>query len=278
MDQFMGVNLRREDPIERLKCVGFVREYHDWAVDEDNCYSRPPAHPTSPFFPYDTLAQPRNQYSWNFRQGTSVKFDDFYKEMLLHLNYAPGSRPPVCATLQQCLPYLAGGDHYGTFSELKPVLSSNSGRFEKWTIDNNQPLSFNWHRPWDSVSSYAWLADYVYQFTRRYGANRNPTNGVAKLKSVGNQQETADSGLNRVGYIELWNEPNKYWIRNYNTTTDSSWLKATQFTGAEYAAMARVLPTTHTITQPIKIVFESVVVMGFGIILEKRQPILRCNL
>lgn len=63
MEQFMGVNLRREDPIHRLNCVGFVREYHDWAIDEANVYNIP-----------DSLSSlrllenvPNNKFSWNLQ-------------------------------------------------------------------------------------------------------------------------------------------------------------------------------------------------------------------
>lgn len=37
--QFMGINLRRADPIGFATCVGSVREYHNWDVDEaSNCF------------------------------------------------------------------------------------------------------------------------------------------------------------------------------------------------------------------------------------------------
>jgi Secretion system C-terminal sorting domain len=244
MDQLMGVNLRREDPTERLKCVGFVREYHDWAVDEGNYYGQSPSYTANPL--------PANKYAWNFRQATAVKFDDFYKDMLSNLNYVTGNRPPICATLQQCLPYLAGGDALGSFSEIKPVLSANSGN-QKRTIGNNDLLTMTWHDAWDSPASYKWIADYLYQFTRRYGANANPSVNVPKLKSFNNQQETDKKGLNMVGYIELWNEPNKYWIKNYSNATDSSWLKATQFTGSEYAAMASATYDAHNNNQAVQV-------------------------
>ena len=34
MDDFIGVNLRREDPLEYLNNLGFVRDYHNWAIAE----------------------------------------------------------------------------------------------------------------------------------------------------------------------------------------------------------------------------------------------------
>jgi Secretion system C-terminal sorting domain len=236
MDQFMGVNLRREDPVERLNCVGFVREYHDWAIDENNSYN---------FRRVDSLAFPNNLYSWNLQQSTSVKFDNFYSDMLFHLNHQPGTRPPICATMKQCLPYLAGGDTYGTYSELKPVKYDSSGRRKRDQYpQNDKPLNYTPVLGWGNTASYTWIADWLYQFTRRYGANVSPLSNIPKPQTG----EVDRKGLNMVGYVELWNEPNKYWIKNYGDATDVSWLRATQFTGGEYAAMASTSYDAHRTT------------------------------
>jgi hypothetical protein len=248
MDPFMGVNLRREDPIERLKCVGFVREYRDWAVDEGNAYG----YPDSLSRYRDSFAYPRNRYAWNLRQSTSVKFDDFYDEMLRNLNHTAnqGNRPPICATMKQCLPYLAGGDTYGTYSEIKPVRYRDLTNRLKGNgfPQTDASLPSNPHEAWDSPNNYQAIADWLAHFTRRYGAN-DTCSIPAKL----NPAESESKGRNQVGYIELWNEPNKYWIGNQG---DSSWLKATQFTGAEYAAMASAAYDGHNRTITNKNVFD----------------------
>lgn len=240
MEQFMGVNIHREDPIERLKCVGFVREYHDWAVDEGNFYQ------TSSL---SSRPYPANRYSWNLQQSTSTKFDDFYRQTQLILDPTGLTRSPICATMKQCLPYLAGGDTYGTYSELKPVNYYQSGR-AKPAIgfpDANTPLGYVPIKAWKDPTAYYWMADWLYQFSRRYGSDTRILPPYATKLDLFWQgaSETDRKGLNTVGYVELWNEPNKYWIRNYENHLDSSWLKATQFTGAEYAAMASTAYDGH---------------------------------
>jgi hypothetical protein len=246
MEQFMGVNIHREDPIERLKCVGFVREYHDWAVDEGNFYQASSL---------SSRPYPANKYSWNLQQSTSTKFDDFYKQTQLILDPTGLTRSPICATMKQCLPYLAGGDTYGTYSEIKPVDYYQSGRAKPVLgfPDANTPLGYVPIKAWKNPAAYYWIADWLYQFSRRYGSDttRPPAPDYSpKLNRLlgQSQSETDEKGLNRVGYMELWNEPNKYWIKNYHNPLDSSWLKATQFTGAEYAAMSSAAYDGHVRT------------------------------
>jgi len=41
VDQGVGTNLRRQDPVQYLDCVGFIREYHDWVIDEGGVFATP---------------------------------------------------------------------------------------------------------------------------------------------------------------------------------------------------------------------------------------------
>jgi hypothetical protein len=36
---FVGVNVNREDPIKYLNACGFAREFHDWVTDEGNIFA-----------------------------------------------------------------------------------------------------------------------------------------------------------------------------------------------------------------------------------------------
>lgn len=61
MDEFIGANAFNDDPIDKLKAVGFVREYHNWTWTEN------PA-----------LSYPNNPKSFNPAISGGFRFDEFY--------------------------------------------------------------------------------------------------------------------------------------------------------------------------------------------------------
>jgi hypothetical protein len=63
MDQFMGINAFIDDPIDKLKAVGFVREYHNWEWNDSG---------------KDYVGYPKNHIKWDHNHW---KFDDFYREL-----------------------------------------------------------------------------------------------------------------------------------------------------------------------------------------------------
>ena len=72
----MGLNTLRDRPLDPLSCVGFVREYHDWSVDEgsnlyENCWTN-----ESGSDPY-----PNNLYRWTepWQGATPTSFDFLYQ-------------------------------------------------------------------------------------------------------------------------------------------------------------------------------------------------------
>jgi Secretion system C-terminal sorting domain len=236
MDKFIGVNLRREDPIQFLKPFGFVRDYREWAVDEGNFIKSVPDDSVR------DINKGKNRYKWNPGYGSYEKFDEFYTKINNQLGNGN-----ICATMKSCLPYLSGGDN-DDFLEFKPVRTTwtgtrvNSGN----TIKANIPITLmnNTTTP----SSYAWISDWIFQFTLKYGAGMNVSD---KLKRDGT--ESTNRNTNQVKYIELWNEQDKYWKKVTGVQpVNDGWLKATQFSGEEYAAMASAVYDAHNSTIFVK--------------------------
>jgi hypothetical protein len=63
MDQFIGANAFVDDPINKLKAVGFIREYHNWEWDDDGL---------------NYQGYPHNQLKW---APGIWDFDTFYQEV-----------------------------------------------------------------------------------------------------------------------------------------------------------------------------------------------------
>lgn len=249
MEHFIGVNLRREDPVKYTNCAGFVRDYHDWSIDEGNYYSTN----SSPSAEY-----PDNKYRWNpgYQGQSSEQFDAFYsklKNAMFPSN--PPTIAPICASMKGALPSMAGGDDFLTFLEFKPVKTNKFKRTKPASWENPfnnptfdvMPVNSGGTPDWNALTapaSYRWYADWVYQFTKRYGTNTSTTN--QKLASG----EPAGAGLNRVGYVEIWNEQDKWWIGGSSpaaacNSTTSNWLRMTKFCPDEYAAMASTVFDGH---------------------------------
>jgi len=67
MDQFIGANGFIDDPAEKIKAVGFLREYHNWGWDEGNWESGYQSYPNS------QMAWAPSKPGWSF--------DDFYSAL-----------------------------------------------------------------------------------------------------------------------------------------------------------------------------------------------------
>ena len=80
MDQFIGVNVLRQDPIERLSAVGFAREYHEWILSEGF-----PALNNPPVYENASPPYPDNLY----------RFNTSYQGQTALLNKAPTSQLPL---------------------------------------------------------------------------------------------------------------------------------------------------------------------------------------
>ena len=78
MDDLIGVNLRREDPIEYLNNLGFVREYHAWVIDEgDSDYPN-----SGPDYPNNAI-----KWSPGYQNQSHTQFPQFYQR--INQNLAP---------------------------------------------------------------------------------------------------------------------------------------------------------------------------------------------
>ena len=67
MDQFMGANGFVDDPIDKLKAIGFLREYHNWGWDEGNWEAGYQS------YPHNHMAWAPSMPGWSF--------DDFYTNL-----------------------------------------------------------------------------------------------------------------------------------------------------------------------------------------------------
>lgn len=210
MQDFIGINLREGDPIQYANCAGFAREYHEWPDDEGNHLSlqKIPMAPVSERYP-------NNRYAWNTPAWQSTKqYDNWYTSLIGKLNTNAGNfQPPVqpvCATLKSCLPYLSFD-----------ITGSTT-----WSIGQESELVPAEYQSSHSLpSSYRWYADWAYQFTKKFGSSNT---NLGTFKAAVNEPNAANNiGINKVGYVELWNEPNKYWLKPMSDY---------QFSGADYAA------------------------------------------
>ncbi len=211
MQDFIGINLREGDPIQYANCAGFAREYHEWPDDEGN-------HLSLQNIPMAAVSQPypNNRYAWNTSAWQSNRqYDNWYTSLTNRLNTNSGNfQPPVlpiCATLKSCLPYVANKPQWFFGAESELIL-----------IEGSRTNSTNRLTP----ASYRWYADWVYQFTKKFG-NSNVNLGTFKA-ALNEPSASINIGTNKVGYVELWNEPNKYWFDN-----DIAY----HFSGEEYAAL-----------------------------------------
>ncbi|MCP3891052.1 MAG: hypothetical protein GY702_19625, partial [Desulfobulbaceae bacterium] len=115
--------------------------------------------------------------------------------------------------------YLSGGDYRHSNKKVyKPLTNSQTGN------SNCSAASASWMENAD-VQNFNEYADWVYNFTARYGqSNFGYPNS---LKFHADESESTGSGL--VDYVEIWNEQDADWWGNNAFT---------QFTPQEYAAMA----------------------------------------
>jgi hypothetical protein len=230
MDDFIGVNLRREDPTEYLEPIGFVREYHGWSIDEENtipvgCEAVPPFGSTcNPSFAYPNNA---NKWSPGFGFQSHTQFPVFYQQ--LNQNLRPSvstlNKKPICSAINYTIPSVSGFGYDPSnlqrsyaFSEMKPV----------WPQGSSPILP----------ASYQWFADYVTQFSNHFvGPN------ISAIHDKG--ADTGPQNPMAVGYVELWNETDKTfkWYPDANLSVAEE--PRIGFTSKEYAAISSATYDGH---------------------------------
>ncbi len=131
VEDLIGINGLNNQPVDKLRCVGSIREYHQWRWDEGNGISSYPGYPNNQFAWAPSWVSGAN-WGWNFDQV----YSDFRKAGI-----------DLSPCLQQTAPYML----YSTKRiEQKPISL------------NDNPLDPN---------SYEEHARYLYQFTARYGSS-----------------------------------------------------------------------------------------------------------
>ncbi|MBM7565366.1 fibronectin type III domain-containing protein [Paenibacillus sacheonensis] len=145
MDQLIGINAFIDDPLDKMKVAGFVREYHNWQWDEGDLW------------PFGTIATgypgyPNNQnkFAPSWGGGGGWNFDTYYSG----LKAAGITASPVLTCSASWL----------TLGQCDKPIKNGSGR------DPLLPTSYIEH------------ADHMYQMAARYGSTA-VADGKLKLAS-----------------------------------------------------------------------------------------------
>jgi hypothetical protein len=189
-DQFMGINLRRSDPIEFAKCVTSIREYHNWKIDE--IFQDDFGNAIGPESYY-----PRNRYTFHpTNEGTSLinSYDLFYEQLNNDFN-------SICATMT------GGSDGVTNQLSFNPsFLSLTPPSY----IDLDGDICNNTVNPdfsqQTNPESYIWRGDYITQFVNRYGFTNNPNDLLDPINDKNNGDPASLQTAGLVQYIENWNE------------------------------------------------------------------------
>ena len=135
VDKFMGANAFVDDPLDKLKAVGFIREYHKWNWDE-GAIGGSKGNLNYPGYP-------ANQIKWAPSEISAWNFDEFYSKV-------KGAGLEIAPVLQGSPCWLQGRKDF-PFSS-KPL--------DEPSADSRNP------------NSYEAKAHYMFQFAARYGAQQ----------------------------------------------------------------------------------------------------------
>lgn len=203
MKDFIGINTRSSDDIRFIQKFDFVRTYHEWSDDAG--------------FDLDGIPNcPHNLLSFNpsNSEAAIIDLDGFYRQL-------SGRVSPVMKWLA---PEMRGLTHYDpVLLEQKPVCGDLSA------IDQQTPETYFDYARWVSITA------------ARYGANNvcadpeNPLCGLLNSTVIdGDVVGASVAGLGNLRYLELGNEPDKWWhdgaLRN---TPNALW----QMMPQQYAAL-----------------------------------------
>lgn len=151
METLIGINALHNQPVDKLRCVGSVREYHPWQWDEGNGNSSYPGYPNNEF-----AWSP----SWVSGSGWGWDFDQKYSEFKnANLDLSP--------CLQQTALFM---------------LDSSKNVDQKPISPNDDP---------EDPASYIEHSRYLFQFTARYGSSQVPAsqlmlrNGQPQVSGLG---------------------------------------------------------------------------------------------
>lgn len=203
MKDFIGINTRSSDGPDYAAKFGFVREYHEWSDDTG--------------FDQDGIANcPQNLLSFNPSNSEArlIDLDDYYGRL--------SNRVSPC--MKWLAPEMRGLQWYNaTIQEQKPLC----GNIE--ALDQESPEAYFDYARWVSI------------FTARYGkADICAIPGSPFCELINNTVVDKDvlgasiSGLGSVRYMELGNEPDKWW---YDTALRNKPNALWQMMPQQYAAL-----------------------------------------
>lgn len=136
MDQFIGTNAFIDDPLDKMKVAGYIREYHLWNWDEGDIWSG--GTKTWPKYPNN-----KNGFNPSTAAGGNYWFfDDYYKKL-------KDAGIMVCPAVMGSVAWLNDANNFG--SNNIPV---------KAGLNRNDPKSYPEH------------ADHLFQFAARYGSTQ----------------------------------------------------------------------------------------------------------
>lgn len=184
MGQLMGATGGLWENENLMQCVSSLREFHSWNWNDGGFDEKNIGFPVPNYPPF-----PNNYYLFN-PDYSNRHTDEDYKRLT-----------NAGIELNPCLQTSAYYITQGKNENVKPVFPND---------DPNNPESYKAH------------ADYMYQYTARYGKCKvDDKNLKLYKKSYGPLKEFQPrvSGLNLVKSIENWNEPDKWWHDNNATFT-----------------------------------------------------------
>lgn len=141
VDQFMGTQAFIDDPIDKMQCVGFIREYHNWNWDEGNIWTGGGN--------LDYQGYPNNQMKWAPSEA-GWNFDGYYSNV-------KKANLVISPVIQGSVAWLQGRADFR--NNQKPIDST--------ALNTTDPFS------------YKAKAFHMYQFAARYGSKKVPDSLLA---------------------------------------------------------------------------------------------------
>ena len=192
VDRYMGINTLREDPVEKMKAVGFIREYHSWYLNEGN-----PSRSQKDYSP----SYPNAVYRWNtvYQDLTYTRFDEFYEEIRHQQDI-------------EIAPSFLGN----IFQIVDPTRYTNEG--DNHMVQEQIPVRKGANKL--NPASYKAHAAYLFQYAARYGHRVFPKNKFKQLIIPRTHpEEVPKTGMGMVEYMESWNEQDKWWWQGTHPNT-----------------------------------------------------------
>ena len=203
MKDFIGINVRSSDDFSYIRKFDFVREYHEWSddagFDQDG----------SPNCPQNLLS-----FSPSNSEAAIIDLDSFYARL----------KDRVSPCMKWLAPEMRGLKWYDPAMQEQKPLCGDIG-----AINQELPEAYIDYTKWVSV------------FAARYGKNNvcampdNPYCAMINHRVIDKDILGAGkSGLGDLGYIELGNEPDKWWYDNeFRNKPNALW----QMMPGQYAAL-----------------------------------------